>query len=347
MNGYRTRIAFRTSLIVVAVLAAVPVIAQEATITYLEGFVDIRTEAGAVFPADFGDALDGGDRVITERTGEAELELADGGVVRVAPNTVFIVGSSTGSSGERTSRLSAAVGSFAFRFSAAVGNEPQIGSTTSVAGVRGTEVRVYAASDGTTRYEVIEGLIEITEGGETLTVGADEGVEIAAGRAPGSVFAFLEQPIDYGVWNAGLVDGFLADPLPALRGVATEMNEIIDEIERLSPEIDALFAELEAERARLPEIEAEEGREARERYFLEVVTPLRILVRERYIDFRFIVLSALSLDQYVVSRLAAEMEASFFLSPDAVLYRQFVDELDELRARYEAVVVPRLSPTDF
>ncbi|MFW6261781.1 MAG: FecR family protein, partial [Spirochaetota bacterium] len=221
-------------------LLAASLSAQEATITFLDGSVDVRTESGATYPADFGDRLEAGDRVITGRGAEAELELASGGVVTVRPDTVFLIGSTTRPDGEQTSRLSSAVGSFAFKFNAVLGNEPQIGSTTAVAGVRGTEVVVYAGSDGTTRFEVLEGLVEIGEGEESVTLGAEQGVEVSPGRRPSNVFAFLEQPIDYGVWNAGLVDGFLDDPLPALRGVATEMREIIAEIERRSPAVEEL-----------------------------------------------------------------------------------------------------------
>lgn len=327
-------------------LLAANLFAQEATVTFLDGIVDIRKESGTTYAADFGDQLEAGDRIITGRDAEAELELAAGAVVTVRPDTVFLIGSSTAPDGEQTSRLSSAVGSFAFKFNAVLGNEPQIGSTTAVAGVRGTEVVVYAGSDGTTRFEVLEGLVEIGEGDESVSLGAEEGVEVSPGRRPGNVFAFLEQPIDYGVWNAGLVDGFLDDPLPALRGVATEMREIIAEIERRAPGVEALYDEIEAQNKRLEEIEEEDGSEAREEYFLETVVPHRRKTRAAFLELRFLVLSALSLDQYVVSRLAAEMEAEFFLEPDAPTVVQFRSELATIRAEYEDVVIPYLVPSD-
>ena len=333
-------------LLMFVLLAALPIAAQEATITYLDGIVDIQTESGESYPADFGDVVQAGDRVSTGRSGEAELELERGGVVTVAPDTVFIVGSAAGEGGARTSRLAAAVGSFSFRFNAMVGNEPRIGSTTSAAGVRGTEVRVYAASDGTTRYEVVEGLVEIEDEGDSVALGPEEAVEITPGRGAGNVFNFLERPIDYSVWNAGLVEGFLDDPLAGFRGVAAEMNDLIDEVERRGPEVDALFEDFYEQRDRLDEIEENEGQDARVEHFNEVVTPLRVAAREAYTDFRFIVLSALSLDQYIISRLAAEMEAAYFRAPDAAVYREFRDALEELRSRYDAVIVPRLSPRD-
>jgi hypothetical protein len=330
----------------VLLLAAAFASAQEATVTYLVGDVDIRTESGAVFMADFGDGLDAGDRVLTRRSGEAELELASGGVVTVAPETVFLVGSSVGAGGERTGRVSAAVGSFAFKFNAALGNEPRIGSTTSVAGVRGTEVRVYVGSDGTTRYEVIEGLLEVEDAGRRVALGPAQAVEVAPGAGAGSVFAFLERPIDYRAWNAGLVDDFLSDPLPTLRGVAEEMRELISEIDRLGPQIDAMFEEFYAERDKLDAIAERDGDEARRRHFDEVVTPIRLRTREAYTDFRFVVLSALSLDQYVLSRLAAELRAAYFLDPDAPVVRAFDEEFAALERDYDRAVVPRLSVTD-
>lgn len=331
---------------IVLFLLAASLFAQDATVTYLDGIVDIRKESGATYPADFGDELQAGDRVVTGRGAEAELELAAGGLVTVRPDTVFLIGSSTRPDGEQTSRLSTAVGSFAFKFNAVLGNEPQIGSTTAAAGVRGTEVVVYAASDGTTRFEVIEGLVEIGEGEESVILGSEEGVEVTPGRGPSNVFAFLEQPIDYGVWNAGLVDGFLDAPLPALRGVAAEMRDIIAEIERRGPAVEALYDRAAAETEKLDEVEEDSGQEAREEYFANTVMPAREQARLAYIEFRFIVLSALSLDQYVVSRLAAEMQASYFFEPDAGVVQQFGEELVALRSEYEAAVVPHLVPSD-
>lgn len=331
--------------ILLALLAA-SLSAQEATVAFLDGVVDIRTEAGATYPADFGDQLEAGDRIITGRGAEAELELASGGIVTVRPDTVFLIGSTTRPDGEQTSRLSSAVGSFAFKFNAALGNEPQVGSTTAAAGVRGTEVVVYAGSDGTTRFEVLEGLVEIDDGEEGVTLGAEDGVEVTPGRGPSNVFAFLEQPIDYGVWNAGLVDGFLDDPLPALGGVATEMREIIAEIERRAPGVEELLERSEAETERMNEIGEEDGQDAREEYFADTVMPLRRETRAAFVELRFIVLSALSLDQYVVSRLAAEMEAAYFLDRDAPVLQEFREELDELRAEYENVVTPYLVAAD-
>lgn len=326
-------------------LAAVAV-AQDATVTFVDGFVDIRTEGGGLFPADFGDQMNSGDRLITDRDGAAELELATGGVISVDSDTVFIVGSETGASGARTSRVSAAIGSFAFRFNAALGNEPQIGSTTSVAGVRGTEVRVYTGSDGTTRFEVLEGLVEIENGGSSVSLGPEEAVEITPGRGAGTVFAFLEQPIDYAVWNAGLIEGFLERPVETLGGVASEMYGLIAEIERRVPEVDALFALVEEENAKLPAIRESEGAEAQQEYFLGTVLPLRARARGTFVELRFVALSALSLEQFVVARLAAEFEAASFTGPRPGAYEAFRSELSDLRTAFDRVVTPWLVPSD-
>ena len=336
----------RIAILIWVLLVAGFAVAQDATIVFVDGFVDIQTEAGALFPADFGDELSGGDRVITDRDSEAELELATGGDVTVAPDTVFIVGATTTSTGQRTGRLTAAIGSFSFRFNAAIGNEPSVGSTTSVAGVRGTEVRVYTGSDGTTRFEVIEGLVEISDSGSTVTLGAEEAVEVRPGSAPGTVFAFLEQPIDYGAWNASLVDDFLADPITSLDGIAAEMRDLISEVERRGPVYDEAFAAFVEERDKLPGIEEKDGADARVEYAQEVVTPLRVEARDLNLELRYVVLSALSLDQFVLSRLAAEMDAAFFLNPTDATYNEFQTRLAQIRAEYERVVSPRLSATD-
>jgi hypothetical protein len=330
-------------MIILLVSLAAVAGAQDATVSFVDGVVDIRTESGAEYPASFGSELELGDRVITERGSFAELELESGGVVEVDSDTVFILGTGEDASGRPQSRVAAAVGSFAFRFNAAVGNEPLIGSTTSAGGVRGTEVRVYAASDGTTRYEVVEGLLEVQEEGETVQLGPNDAVEVRAGQAPSAVFSFLEQPIDYGAWNAGLVDDFLSEPLTTLDGVADEMYGLIEEIERRRVEYEALLSVEEEEDAKMRAIEEDEQRQE---YFDNVVIPAQNLAREAYVDMRFIVLSALSLDQYVVSRLAAEMEAEYFFDSDSAALDAFLQEVAIIRRDYDATVVPWLVPSD-
>jgi len=327
------------SLLFVAALS----FAQDATVSFVDGFVDVRTQSGQQFPADFGTDLDIGDRVITEGRSFAELELASGGVIEIDSDTVFILGTGTDRSGQPQSRMAAAVGSFAFRFNAALGNEPQIGSTTSAGGVRGTEVRVYAASDGTTRYEVIEGLLEVQEGGRTVQVRPDEAVEVRAGQAPTAVFSFLEQPIDYGIWNAGLVDDFLSDPLSTLTGIGDEMNDLIDEIERRAPIYEELRDVAAQASEDVREIEDDDDRDA---FFNDVVLAAREVARQEFVSMRFVVLSALSLEQYVLSRLAAEIEAVYFASEPDALYVSFMEELAEIRASFESSVVPWLVPSD-
>ncbi len=334
------------ALVWILLLVTAFAVAQDATIVFVDGFVDIQTEAGAVFPADFGDELSAGDRVITDRDGEAELELGTGGDVVVAPDTVFIVGATTTPSGQRTGRLSAAIGSFSFRFNAAIGNEPRVGSTTSVAGVRGTEVRVYTGSDGTTRFEVIEGLVEITDGDTVVSLAADEAVEVAPGSGAGNVFAFLEQPINYAAWNAALVEDFLADPIDSLDGVSIEMAELLAEIERRAPGIEERLAQSDALGEELVKIGEENGTEARQEFLRETVAPFRNELRDDFVDFRFVVLSALSLRQFVVARMAGEMDAAYFLNPGDPVYRSFLDDLELLDDRFEEVVVPWLVPSD-
>ena len=337
----------RVVVLLVGIFAGTASLAgADATVVYVDGDVDVRTESGASFVADFGDELDVGDRVITRRTSEAELRLARGGVVSVGPDTVFLLGSTVDRDGAPQSRLAAAVGSFLFRFSAALGIEPRVGSTTSVAGVRGTEVRVYVASDGTTRYEVIAGLVDIDDPAGRVTLAAAQGVEITPGAGPGNVFAFLDRPIDYGVWNAGLVEGFLANPIPALRGIAAEMQDITDELRRIGPQVEALLERAADENEKLGDIEAQRGIEARQEHFRSTVMPMRVRARRAYINLRFVALSALSLDQHVFSRLAAEMEAAYFLDPQNRALAEFRSELAAIRAEYERVVVPWLVPSD-
>jgi hypothetical protein len=331
-------------IVTVALLALVsPAFAQDATITFLDGGVHIQREGGGRQPADFGSDVNAGDRVITDASGYAELELESGGVVELSEDTVFLVGASTGSTGRNQGRIAVAVGALSFRFNAMVGNEPQVGTTTSVAGVRGTEVRVYAASDGTTRYEVIEGLLEVQDGGISVSLGPEQAVEVRAGGVPSPVFSFLDNPIDYGVWNAGLVQDFLLEPLASLDGIEEEMNSLIAEINRRVPEYQRLRDVVDEAEATMDE---EEDQERRESIFAEQVMPARRTARAEFVELRFVVLSALSLEQFVISRLAAELKAQYFFDPDNPTVTAFMTRVERIRDRFEDAVVPWLVPSD-
>jgi hypothetical protein len=130
--------------------------AQEAEVTYLEGYPELKTQGGSRFELRFGDVLESGDSVITGSTDYAELEQGGANVIQVNENTVFTL-RQVERGGRTETVFSSAAGSVAYRFNQVTGREPRIATATAAAGVRGTELTVYAGADGTSLFAVRSG----------------------------------------------------------------------------------------------------------------------------------------------------------------------------------------------
>ncbi|MFW5729494.1 MAG: hypothetical protein ACOCYG_07500, partial [Spirochaetota bacterium] len=143
----RLRRAAIPALVLALLLAGVaPGFSQSAKVVYLEGFPEIYPAGGSTYVADFGDQVGIGDSVVTGSSDYVELEHRVGEFIKVSPDTVFSLREVQRGEDKETV-LSAATGQVAFRFDRITGKEPMLGSPSVAAGVRGTEVTVYAGDD--------------------------------------------------------------------------------------------------------------------------------------------------------------------------------------------------------
>lgn len=351
MSTLRSRLGTRSgaAAFAAALLFVLPTTAaaqDEAEVVFVDGYVDIRLESGATYPADFGELLQTGDSVITE-DGSAELDLETGGTVRVAPQTVFTLRSITDPEGATQRILSTSIGRIAFRFQRLVGSrEPAVGTTAAVAGVRGTEIEVYAGVDGSSLFLVQSGEIAVESAGTTVVIGADTGVEVQPNQPPGEPFDALERAISFEEWNAGRLEAFLANPAASVADLGGRMDAYIEQIAALEPLVAQAREQLESERAKLDTIEEKEGREARTTHYEQVVVPLQIEAQRLYVNLRFYARSALSLRRFVLGRLNLIMMANYWDRPDGTEFVEFVNAYEQVLARYEQSVVPHLEPFD-
>ena len=304
--------------------------------------VEIKRPGGAAILADFGDKLSAGDSVITTRFGEAELELADGGTVSVAADTIYQI-QVIGSQSRPQTVMNVALGSVRFRFNTIAGRtEPAVGTPTSVAGVRGTEFTAYVAADGATVFIVDEGLVEVSAEGARVQLAAGQGVEVAPGERPGAPFDAIERAFDFRQYNEDRIQEFLRNPVRSVAGHTRRLEQFAEQIGILTPLYEDARSRLDAARTKLETLEGD----ARQTFFEKELVPIRAEAADYYDNMRFYALSGLSLRRYVLGRMYLLMSLEYLSAPGDSAYQEYLAAHEEALSVYERRIVPVLDPTD-
>ena len=139
-------------IILFAAVITVGGFAQTADLVFVDGWVDIKS-AGETFEAFAGDTLRTGESVITGSDSYAELAQKNLSTIIVKPDSIFTIREIETDSGRETV-LSTTVGAVSFKFGKLLGKEPMLATPSAVAGIRGTELTVYAGEDGSTLFAV-------------------------------------------------------------------------------------------------------------------------------------------------------------------------------------------------
>jgi hypothetical protein len=340
------RLTYRALLPFVLLLAAIVVIpAQEAEVAYLEGFPELRSAGGARYELDFGDLLESGDSVITGPTDYAELERGAGNTIRVNENTVFTL-QQVERDGRTETVLQNTVGSVSYRFNQVTGREPRIGTASAAAGVRGTELTVYAGDDGTSLFAVDSGLVEVEAEGRTVSLAENEAVEVVAGQAPGEKFEWLGAELDFSTWNADRLDAFLEDPLEGLVRIQRRMNYFAEQLE----ETYELYEQSREEQLRLREeissLDETADAETVQQFRSDNLVPVSERTATLVLNYRYYALSALSMRRFVVGKLYMQMKTRYIGDLSNPVYADFLRVYNAILADYEDSVVPRLTEAD-
>jgi hypothetical protein len=196
--------------------AALAAGAVPAGVAYTEGQASVRFKRGTVRDAAIGDILNTGDGVRTGADGFVELEQR-GVTLRIDPGTVFTLMEKE-QKGRATGVLSLVLGSVKFRYDKLTGQEPLIQTASCIAGVRGTELTVYAGVDGSALIVVEKGAVEVESEGATVALSPEEAVEVRPGQPPGDKFTVRRDQIDC-TWNDDKLQAMAADPLASLEAV--------------------------------------------------------------------------------------------------------------------------------
>ncbi len=326
-------------------LAVTQLAAQKATLVYVEGVAHIQNSSGARREADFGGSLTYGESVITGRDGLAELRLENGSTIRVAQNTVFNY-SSVGTGSSARPVLATTAGSVTYKLARSTGQGPVIQTNSAVAGVRGTEFTVFAGRDGAVMLAVIEGVVDIEAQGETVTLYANEAVDVEPGKAPGEKIVWLGKELDFSSWNTGRMDEFFADPVAGIKAVNSRLNVFYRELEALKPDYDQATAEWRAISAGYRDLLSAEDQDAIKRYQEEKLFPIQDRRSALILNIRYWALNYLGMRRYCLSNMYMELKSRYPLNrPPEVT--EFFDLHTAILAEYERLIVPELNENDY
>mgnify|MGYP006293191195 CR=1 FL=1 len=322
--------------------AVAPAFAQDAEVIYLEGEPELRSSQGTTQWLDFGSLLRSGDSVVTGTNDYVELEQGAASTIRVDPDTVFTI-REIEQGGERQTVMSNSVGSVRYRFNRIAGrNEPQIGTSSVVAGIRGTEVTVYAGADGSSLFLVESGLVEVSSAGETVELAEAQGVEVAAGQPPGAVFEWLGREIDFREWNQERSEAYLRDPAPVVDGLGSQLEVFISGVSEFRNLYDQAAADYQERFDQFMEMpEGDEKEALRDELQLEGANTSTLAL-----NYRYYALSGLSMRRYVLGRMYMELKTRYILDRGNPLYQEFLGEYEAFLERYESGITPGLVEAD-
>lgn len=333
----------RVSLLLAALLIA-PALAgaQETSVTFIDGFPELRAASGSVFDLDFGYVLEQGDSVVTGRRDYVEMEQGAGTTIRVEPDTVFTLREVEEPGGRRTVMQNAA-GSVRYRFNRLAGREPRVGSAAVVAGIRGTELTVYSGSDGATLFLVESGLVSVTSAGESVELSEAQAVEVAAGQPPGDIFEWKGRELDFSTWDQTRIESFLEEPATSVELLQSRLEELAagyEEYRDLWEELSVQFEDL------LEEFRGLDEGDAREEFRQDELFPVRDQTTAAAMNYRYYSLSALSLRRYVMGRMYMIVKSLNIMEPNNPDFQAFMNEYEQFITLFEERITTGLVPAD-
>jgi hypothetical protein len=339
----------RAKLFCLAVLLGVAALAaaqQKAETVFTDGDVNRKDTAGKIRSLEIGDKLATGESVITKAGASAELKLLAGSSsIKIRQNSVFTLGEmSVG--GTKQTVLQTVVGSVAMKFDKMASAEPLLATTSCVAGVRGTEVELYAGMDGSSIVAVVSGAVQLQSGGQSVDLAADEAVQVKPGMAPGPKFSWIGKQLDFSKWDQGNLDDYLADPVAAalkieeqLAAYRASMNELFPQLDEQKEAYNTAFAQLKALVEAKEDAKAQELRES-------TVFPLMQAQALLILNIRYYALSSLSLRRFVLGGMYMQLKTRHPLDPSNSALTGFLDVYARILKDFEDGIVPQLVDAD-
>ncbi|MCA1950198.1 MAG: hypothetical protein LDL24_06485 [Treponema sp.] len=324
------------------IFSAGMLMAQNTTVVYLEGEPQHKNSKGVLAPLDYGRRLSAGESVITGKKDLAELDQGSAAVIRIKPNTVFTI-REVETGGQKEQVLSTVVGSVSMKFNRLAGKEPRVGTVSTIAGIRGTELTVFAGPDGSSLFIVQSGLVSVTAEGKTVDLGEQEAVEVPAGGPPGEKYSVIGRELDFSAWAQEKAEALRADPLAALERTKALMEQFKAGLAEWVGKYESARVESEAAAKTMAEIT---DKEAQGKYRDEVWFPLALQTGSAILNYRYYTLSALSLRRYVLGPLYMQVRSRNMVTKDST-YEAFMARYRELIQDFQETFEPYTNITDY
>ncbi len=335
----------KTGLLSVLFLAAALAAgAVPAGVAYTEGEAVVRFKSGAQRDAAIGDMLNSGDGVRTGADGMVELD-QKGLTVRINPGTVFTLMEKE-QKGKTTGVLSLVLGSVKFRYDRLTGQEPLIQTASCIAGVRGTELSVFAGVDGSALIVVEKGEVEVEAEGVSVSLAPEEAVEVRPGQPPGMKYRPPSVKIDYRRWNEEKLQGMLADPAVAMQDVLQQLDFYITKTSEAFDLYEEYSARLQQERKIQQEMINAKKIEEAQAFERDTVFPLAVQTSNLVLNYRYYAVAALSLRRYVGGRMYLFLKAGQIRNPEEPSRAVFQEKFQQMLSEFEEKIVPRLLEVD-
>lgn len=316
--------------------------AQTTTVSYIEGDPRLRDGAGAVEALDYDSKVRVGDSVITGKADQAELAQGKDATIKIRPNTVFTI-REVETGGQKEQVLTTTIGAVSMRFNRLAGKEPRVGSVGTVAGIRGTELTVYAGPDGSTLFVVESGLVSVEAAGATVDLAKDEAVEVSAAGVPGEKFSAIGREQNFSTWAAAKADAFLSDPDAAVRDVGIMLSSFRAGLEEWTAKYRTAKVDSDAAVEKMNSL-TDKAEQAKFRD--ETWGPLARQTGNAVLNYRYYALSAFSLRRYVLGPMYVQMRSKNMLTQSED-YRDFRKAYDALLADYKTTFGPYLDTVDY
>jgi len=313
---------------------------------FTDGVVNRKDAAGKLRALELGDKLSSGESVITGKAASAELKLLAGASsIKVRQNSVLTLGEKE-IAGRKQTVLQAVLGAASMKFEKLGAKEPFVGTSSCIAGVRGTEVEILAAMDGSSVIAVRSGAVQLESGGVSVDLGENEAVEVKPGQAPGPKFAWIGKELDFSSWDRGKLEGYLADPVGSVAEVGAQLASYRADMEALLPELAKQKAAYDEAYARLKDlVDAKKDDEAAALRDSEAF-PLMQAQGTLILNIRYYALTALSLRRYVLGGMYMEMKTRHPKGQGDPAFSQFYDAYSRVLGDFEAEFVPQLVDAD-
>jgi len=317
-------------------------LAQNTTVVYIEGSPQRKNNTGAISELDYGNQLAVGESVITGKTDLAELSQGNTATIRIKPNTVFTI-REMDVGGQKEQVLTTTVGAVSMRFNRLSGKEPRVGTVSTVAGIRGTELTIFAGPDGSALFIVESGLVSVTAAGSTVDLGEKEAVEVPAGGPPGEKYSVIGRELDFSAWAQGKTEELLADPLTALERSTALLAQFKAGLDEWVEKYEKARIESDGAAKKMGEIT---DTEAQKKFRDEVWFPLALQTGNAILNYRYYTLSALSLRRYVLGPLYMQVRTRNMLKQDA-RYQEFMERYRHIIEDFQATFEPYTNITDY